>query len=277
MPCPPSDVIQSSLPNHTRWQRRANNPCGAGHGRMAAPARLSGRCPGDGHGRPGDDRIGRKSVASRRAERSAMPAAAQQRQPCRCAADRRRRPPRHPQRPMDRPDLGARAGLCAGQSRDPARRARLRFHALLPAQSEALPAARGGRARRSSPAVARRGPRHPHRPLPLQGVPQRRTGRRADRHHQALARRSGDLRARLLVLVRGCADAGRHRAAPHHQRLDGADVSHQRADHRRRPVPRTAGGVDAAAEARRRDPRRPDHDALSRRARRAGASSACRS
>ena len=25
-------------------------------------------------------------------------------------------------------------------------------------------------------------PRHPHRPLPLQGVPQRRTGRRADRH-----------------------------------------------------------------------------------------------
>jgi hypothetical protein len=23
---PPSDVIQSSLPNHTRWQRRANNP-----------------------------------------------------------------------------------------------------------------------------------------------------------------------------------------------------------------------------------------------------------
>ena len=50
-----------------------------------------------------------------------------------------------------------------------------------------------------------------------------------------------------------------------------------RADHRRRPVPRTAGGVDAAAEARRRDPRHPDHHALSRRARRAGASSACRS
>ena len=45
---------------------------------------------------------------------------------------------------MDRPDLGARAGLRAGQSRDPAERACLRLHALLPAQSEALPAARGG-------------------------------------------------------------------------------------------------------------------------------------
>ena len=51
---------------------------------------------------------------------------------------------------------------------------------------------------------------------------------------QALARRSGDLRARLLVFVRGCADAGRHRAAPHHQRLDGADVSHLDPDRRRR-------------------------------------------
>ena len=38
-----------------------------------------------------------------------------------------------------------------------------------------------------------------------------------------------------------------------------------------RPVPRPAGGVDAAAEAGRRHPRHPDHDALSGRARRAGA------
>ena len=41
-------------------------------------------------------------------------------------------------------------------------------------------------------------------------------------------------------------------------------------DHRGGAVPRAAGGVDAADEAGRRDPRHPDHDALSRRARRAG-------
>ena len=64
---------------------------------------------------------------------------------------------------------------------------------------------------------------------------------------QALARRPRDLRARLLVLVRGRADAGRHRAAPHHQRHDRADVPHLDRDHGRRPVPRPAGGVDAAA------------------------------
>ena len=41
-----------------------------------------------------------------------------------------------------------------------------------------------------------------------------------------LARRSGELRHRLLVFVRGSADGGRHRAAPHHARLQRADVPH---------------------------------------------------
>ena len=44
-----------------------------------------------------------------------------------------------------------------------------------------------------------------------------------------------------------------------------------RADRGGGSVSRTAGGVDAAAEARRCDPRHPDHHAVSRRSRRAGA------
>ena len=61
--------------------------------------------------------------------------------------------------------------------------------------------------------------RHPHRPLPLPGVPNGELIDEPTDIDEALARRSGDLRARLLVLVRGSADRGRHRAAPHHQQL----------------------------------------------------------
>ena len=46
---------------------------------------------------------------------------------------------------MGRPDLRARAGLRAGQPRHPAGGAGLRLHAVLPAQPETLPAARGRR------------------------------------------------------------------------------------------------------------------------------------
>ena len=60
-----------------------------------------------------------------------------------------------------------------------------------------------------------RGPRHPHRPAALPRVPPRRGDRRARRHPRPLARRPRRLRAGLLVLVRGGADRGRHRAAPH--------------------------------------------------------------
>ena len=42
-----------------------------------------------------------------------------------------------------------------------------------------------------------------------------------------LARRPGQLRDRLLVLVRGGADRGRHRGPPHRLRLQRADVPHQ--------------------------------------------------
>ena len=88
---------------------------------------------------------------------------------------------------------------------------------------------------------------------------------------RALARRSRQLRARLLVLVRGSADRGRHRDPPHHPQLHRADVSHHDRDRGGRSVPRPDGRVDAADEAGRRDPRGADHHALSGRARRAGA------
>ena len=101
--------------------------------------------------------------------------------------------------------------------------------------------------------------------------PQRRADRRADRHPRPLARRSRRLRARLLVLVRGGAGRGRHRAAPHHLQRHRADVSHLDRHRARRPVPRPDGRVDAADEAGRRDPRHPDHHALPGGARRAGA------
>ena len=69
---------------------------------------------------------------------------------------------------------------------------------------------------------------------------QRRAGRRAGRYPRALARRPRRLRAGLLVLVRGGADRGRHRAAPHHLQCHRADVSHLDRDRRRGSVPRPA-------------------------------------
>ena len=94
-----------------------------------------------------------------------------------------------------------------------------------------------------------RGSRYPHRSAALPGLAERRTGRRAGRHPRILARRSGELRHRLLVFVRGSADGGRHRAAPHRARLQRADVPHLDCDRRGRAVPRADGGVDAADDA----------------------------
>ncbi len=88
---------------------------------------------------------------------------------------------------------------------------------------------------------------------------------------RVLARRSGELRHRLLVFLRGSADERRHRVAPHRARLQRADVPHLDCDRRGRAVPRADGGVDAADDAGRCHPRRPDHHALSGRAWRAGA------
>ena len=56
---------------------------------------------------------------------------------------------------------------------------------------------------------------------------------------RVLARRSGELRHRLLVFVRGSADGGWHRAAPHHARLQRADVPHL--DRRRMKRARSTG------------------------------------
>ena len=70
--------------------------------------------------------------------------------------------------------------------------------------------------------------RHPHRPAALPRLAAWRAGRGADRHRPCLARRPGELRDRLLVLVRGGADRGRHRGPPHRLRLQRADVPHHR-------------------------------------------------
>ena len=88
----------------------------------------------------------------------------------------------------------------------------------------------------------------------------------------ALARRSGRLRARLLVLVRGSADGGRSADPPHRAQRARADVPHQYRLRAVGAVRRPDGGVDAAVQAGGCDPRRADHLALSRRAWRAGSS-----
>ena len=129
------------------------------------------------------------------------------RQTRRRSADRRGCAPGDPQRPMDRADRrGSRRAMCRAIS--PSCRPRSPPISCASASSIRSPARCSPPAVRAilaCPTLGRR-PRHPHRPLPLQGVPQRRTDRRADRHRQALARRSRHLRARLLVLVRGGAD-----------------------------------------------------------------------
>ena len=78
--------------------------------------------------------------------------------------------------------------------------------AVLPAQPETMPADRHVGAGRSARAGARRGSRHPHRPAALPRLARRRAGRRADGRARILARRSGQLRHRLLVFLRGSAD-----------------------------------------------------------------------
>ena len=188
------------------------------------------------------------------------------------AADRRRCTPGDPQRPMDRPDLGHRAGLRAGQPRHPAGRARVGLHAVLSAQSQALPPARGGQ-RRATRACRRSATTSTSAPTSAAtrcfATANWSTSRPTSSKHW---------RDDLVIFALGCSfsfeDALmqdgielRHITCGTHR----ADVSHQRADQGGGAVPRAAGGVDAAAQARRRHPRDPDHDAVSRRARRAGA------
>ena len=169
------------------------------------------------------------------------------------------------------PTSGPGAGLRAGQSRHFAAGAGGRFPALLPAQPETLPADRHFGAGRLARARTGRRHRHPPRPAALPGLAQRRTGRRAGNARRILARRSGQLRDRLFVFIRGSADRRRHRDPPHCARLQRADVPHIHRDAGGRAVPRTDGGVDAADEAGRRHSRGADHHALSLRAWRAGA------
>ena len=146
------------------------------------------------------------------------------------------------------------------------------FHRFCQLNPKAMPDHRHVRCRRSPHSLARDRSRYPHRRAALSGLARRRGGGGADRHHGALARRSGRLRARLLVFVRGSADGGRSADPPHRAQCPRADVPHQ---HRLQPVGavrRSDGGVDAAVQAGGCDPRGADHLAISRRARRAGAS-----
>ncbi len=275
----PSDVPPRTAARRAHHQTSFNQTCPIIHvGKGVPTTRRRAKSPaGSFPALPRRWAIARRAmVGSERnavCRRSAMPAAAQQRQTSDRSADRRRRPPRHPQRPMDRADLGARAGLCAGQPRHPAGRARLRLHALLPAQSEALPAARGRRARRSP--ACRRSARDLDIRTDLCRYKVFRNGELVDEPTDIAKHWRDD----LVIFALGCSFSFEDALMQ-----DGIELRHitngstvpmyrtNRADHRRRPVPRPAGGVDAAAQARRRDPRRADHDALSRRARRAGAS-----
>ena len=235
----PSDVPPRTAACRAHHQTSFNQVCPIIHVGQGVPTTRGARRKAQIAGFPALPRRwawrGRAMVGSRRnmRRRSAMPAAAQQRQPADVpqTGEDARRAIRSGQ--WTGPTSGLAPGYVQGNLAIlPSALASdfMRFCQLNPKPCPLLAAGAPGDPR--LPTLGRRS-RHPHRPLPLQGVPQRRTGRRADRHRQALARRSRDLRARLLVLVRGRADAGRHRAAPHHQRLDGADVSHQRADHRR--------------------------------------------
>ena len=112
----------------------------------------------------------------------------------------------------------SRRAMCR-QSRHPAAKACGGFLAVLPSQSETLPGDRGVGSRRPELPRAGARSRHPDRSAALPRLAERRVGRGADRRRACLARRSGELRDRLLVLVRGGADRGRHRGPPHRLRL----------------------------------------------------------
>ena len=149
----------------------------------------------------------------------------------------RENPERAPHRPRGaardpaqrafRADLGPGAGLRAGQSRHPAASLGAGFLAVLPAQSEAVPADRrfGARAIRASRPWPRISISAPTCRATASGATARWSTSRAT-SHAMVARRSRHLRHRLLVLVRAGAARRRHRAAPHDLRLHRADVPH---------------------------------------------------
>ena len=88
-------------------------------------------------------------------------------------------------------------------------------------------------------AVARRRSRHPHRRAALPRVARMASSSRSRRPQSLVARRSGGLRDRLLVLLRGGAAAERRAGAAHRARLQRADVPHHRS---RRAAPAGSTG-----------------------------------
>ena len=171
-----------------------------------------------------------------------------------------------------RADRRPRARLCAGQSRHSAEGARRRFPALLPAQSEAMPADRHLRAGRSGAC------RTLGEDLDIRtDLPRYRVWKNGE-----LVAEPDDVREfwrdDLVSFVIGCSFSFEEALMAEGIELRhiarGCNVPMYRtsiATHGGRPVPRADGGVDAADDAGGRDPRRADHHALSGGARRAGA------
>ena len=183
------------------------------------------------------DANGRHAPAPRRQTRSRQRAG---RQAC------------HPRRASTRPDRRARARLCAGQSRHPAKSARRRFLALLPTQSQALPAASARRSRATGGCRTLGDDLDIRTDLP---------------RYQASGTTASWLTSRPTcassgatissVFALGCSFSFEEALMPdgielRHitLRLQRADVSHLDRDARGRPVPRPDGGVDAAADSR---------------------------
>ena len=190
----------------------------------------------------------------------------------RLSAAGRRGAARHPRRPPSRPDRRPGARLRAGQSRHPAARAGRRFPAVLPAQSEAVPADRRlGAGRLARAGIGRQiSTSAPTCRATGSGATARWSTSRTD-IREILARRSGQLRHRLLVLLRGGADGAPASSCATSRAVATCRCIARPCDRAGRAVPRAAGGVDAADDAGRRHPRRADHHALSGRAWRAGA------
>jgi len=157
------------------------------------------------------------------------------------------------------PTAGLAPGFVQGNPSCPAGE---RFFAVLPVQSEALSADRHLGHGRSARAGTRRGPRHSLRSAALSHVAELRSGGGIGGRARPLARRSGEFRHQLLVFIRRSADGGGHRTASHRARPQRDDVPHLDRCPRGRLVLWADGGIDAAAETGRCDPRGADHHAF---------------
>ncbi len=169
---------------------------------------------------------------------------------------------------------GPTAGLAPGYTQanlvDAPGGRRVRLPALLRAQPEALPGARGHRPRLAGAGGDRARRRPAHRRPALPRLPRRRARRRADRRARRVARRPRRVPDRLLVHVRARAARRGPAGPPRRAGRQRADVPHAPRLPSRRPFRRPARRLDAPDDARAGDPRDADHQPLPDRPRRAG-------